>query len=250
MAPLPLDWLRGGQQHWHKDVTFLLSSCRQYHGVWAMEVGGKVPYGWWYLFLWYVKRKKDQKLCWYIFIVSRTTTSQVNHDNKIAVVHCWNPESVKISLVRLQGHKNGATRNHELPEATLDPKGARADHSAISAWRTDCNQSVWVNSVGAAWQPLWVGTYPWQEQFSFVRWPCFFKLAFPLENYSWKLNNFRARNGPKTHVIVAERVVEEELPLLAFSSASWAYQNCQRNYDFTMPERKVVTIVRPQWLRC
>jgi hypothetical protein len=53
--------------------------------------------------------------------------------NKIAVVRWRNPESAMITLVRSQGHKIGATRSHELPEATLDPKGAPADHTALSA---------------------------------------------------------------------------------------------------------------------
>ncbi len=53
-----------------------------------------------------------------------------------------------ITLAHLRGHKIGATRGHELPEVTLDPKGAQADHSAISAWRTDWNQLIWLNSVG------------------------------------------------------------------------------------------------------
>ncbi len=55
--------------------------------------------------------------------------------------------------VRLRGHKIGATRSHELPEATLDPKGAPADHSAILAWRTGWNQSILLNSVGATSPP-------------------------------------------------------------------------------------------------
>ena len=54
-----------------------------------------------------------------------------------------------ITLARSQGHKIGATRRHELPEATLDPKGAPADHSAILTWRTNWNQSIWLNSVDA-----------------------------------------------------------------------------------------------------
>ncbi len=79
-------------------------------------------------------RERKMRNCeWYIFIVSRTTTSQVDHDNKIAVVRGRSQELVMITLVRLQGHKIRATRNHELPEATLDPKGAQADHSAILA---------------------------------------------------------------------------------------------------------------------
>jgi hypothetical protein len=79
------------------------------------------------------KRKKDEKLCWYNFIVSRTTSAQVDHDNKIAVVLWRNLELAMITLVRSRGHKIGATRSHELPEAALDPKGAPADHSAILA---------------------------------------------------------------------------------------------------------------------
>jgi hypothetical protein len=43
-----------------------------------MEVEAKVPYGTKYLFLNQNKRKKDEKLCWYIFIVSGTTKTQVD----------------------------------------------------------------------------------------------------------------------------------------------------------------------------
>jgi hypothetical protein len=92
-----------------------------------MEVGGKVPYSRWYLFLPIIKRKKDEKLCWYIFIVSRTTAAQLNHDKKITVVRRSNLELAMITLVYSQGHKIGATRSHELPEATLDPQGAPVD---------------------------------------------------------------------------------------------------------------------------
>jgi hypothetical protein len=41
-----------------------------------MEVGANEPYGRWYLFLHYIKRKEDEKLCLYIFIVSGTTKAQ------------------------------------------------------------------------------------------------------------------------------------------------------------------------------
>ncbi len=84
-----------------------------------------------------MKRKKDEKLCWYIFIVNGTTKTQVNHDNKIAVVRWGNPELAMITLVRLQCHSFRAARSHELPEATLDPEGAPADHSTILARRSD-----------------------------------------------------------------------------------------------------------------
>ncbi len=58
----------------------------------------------------------------YIFIVSGTTKTQVNHDNKIVTVRRHNPESAMITLVCLQGYLFGATRSYELPESTLDPK--------------------------------------------------------------------------------------------------------------------------------
>jgi hypothetical protein len=58
----------------------------------------------------------------YIFIVCGTTKTQVNHDNKIAVVHWRNPECAMITLACSQGQLFGATRSYELPEATLDPK--------------------------------------------------------------------------------------------------------------------------------
>jgi hypothetical protein len=78
-------------------------------------------------------REKKMRNCAGTFIRSRTTTAQVNHDNKIAVVCRRNPALAMITLAHLQGHKIRATRSHELPEATLDPKGAPADHSAILA---------------------------------------------------------------------------------------------------------------------
>ncbi len=85
-----------------------------------MEVEAKVPYGTKYLFLSWNKRKKDEKLCWYIFIVSGTTKTKVEHGNKIAVVRRHNPELAVKTLVRLQGHLFGATRIHQLPEAKLN----------------------------------------------------------------------------------------------------------------------------------
>jgi hypothetical protein len=80
-----------------------------------------------------MKRKKDENLRHYIFIVSGTTKAQVDHDNKIAIVRWRDPELTMIILVHWRDHKIGATRSNELPEATLDPKGARADHSTILA---------------------------------------------------------------------------------------------------------------------
>ncbi len=50
-----------------------------------MERYPTVPYGTQYLFLAKNKRKIDEKLCSYIFIVSRTTKTQVDHDNKTDV---------------------------------------------------------------------------------------------------------------------------------------------------------------------
>jgi hypothetical protein len=92
-------------------------------------------------------RKKDEILCWYIFIKSGTTKTQVDHDSKIAVV-CWcNPEMAMIILVRSQGHSFRATISHELREATLDLKGASADHSAILA-RTPPPKNVEQNILG------------------------------------------------------------------------------------------------------
>jgi hypothetical protein len=89
---------------------FLMLSCWKYHGVgqWKLElrdptVGGTYSYS-------KLREGKDEKLCWYIFIVSRTTTAHVNHDNKIAAVCRQNPESVMRTLVHSQGHKIGATR--------------------------------------------------------------------------------------------------------------------------------------------
>jgi hypothetical protein len=78
-------------------------------------------------------RERKMRNCAGTFIVSRTTAAQLNHDNKITVVHQRNPELAMITLVRSQGHNIGLTRSHELPKATLDPKEAPADHSAILA---------------------------------------------------------------------------------------------------------------------
>ncbi len=87
------------------------------------------------------------KLCWYIFIISGTTKTQVNHDNKIVMVQRRGTKLALITLVNSQGHSFGATRSHELTEATLYPKGAPADRSAISARRTNWNQSFRLKSI-------------------------------------------------------------------------------------------------------
>jgi hypothetical protein len=50
-----------------------------------MERYPMVPHSTQYLFLAKNKRKIDEKLCSYIFIISRTTKTQVDHDNKTAV---------------------------------------------------------------------------------------------------------------------------------------------------------------------
>jgi hypothetical protein len=63
----------------------MMLSCWKYHDVERRGLDGKVPYGTQYLFLAKNKRKVDEKLCLYIFIVSRTTKTQVDHNNKTAV---------------------------------------------------------------------------------------------------------------------------------------------------------------------
>jgi hypothetical protein len=56
--------------------------------------------------------------------------AQVDHDNKIAVA-CWrNPGLAMITLVCSQATKTGQLG---ASEATLDSKGAHADHSSILA---------------------------------------------------------------------------------------------------------------------
>ncbi len=89
-------------------------------------------------------------------IVSETTKTQaqVNHDKKNAVIRWRNPKLTPITLVSLQGHSFGVTRTHELPEATLDPKGAPADHSAILAGKTNWNQLFRLKSSGGTVAPL------------------------------------------------------------------------------------------------
>jgi hypothetical protein len=59
-----------------------------------------------------------------------------------------------ITIVCSRGHSFGVPRSREQPEATLGPKGAQADHSAISGIRTDCNKLVRLNSV------LWAHKVP------------------------------------------------------------------------------------------
>jgi hypothetical protein len=150
----PYPWI-GRAEAGSIDTRTLCTWCCPVGNIMVFEqwkVLAKVPYGRRSLFLHQIKKKKDEKLCWYLFIISGTTKAQINHDNKIAVVRQHNPEFAMITLVHLQGHKIGATRSHELPEATLDPKRALADHSAILVWKTDWNQLVWLNSVGVTQQ--------------------------------------------------------------------------------------------------
>jgi len=59
-----------------------------------------------------------------------------------------------ITLVRFRCHIIGATKSHDLPEAILADQGAPADHSEISARRTNVIKSVRLNSVGGADPPI------------------------------------------------------------------------------------------------
>jgi hypothetical protein len=60
-------------------------------------------------------------------------------------------------------------------------------------------------------------------------------------------------NRPATHVIdattmfksLAKKVMEEDLRLLALSSASIVGQNWQRNYEFAKPDKKGGAYTRP-----
>ncbi len=153
--------------HWilNLDILFLVSGIARKHGIVSKLFFGRPQY--------FPPQQKiiffqEQEISWEREFVA----SQIGDYKKIfLIVQTYlggqsyypppfnppNPVSFRIghdNCVRSQGHKIGATRNHELPEAILDPKGAPADLSAISAWRTNCNQSIWLNSVGGAWQPL------------------------------------------------------------------------------------------------
>jgi hypothetical protein len=105
-------------------------------------------------------RKIDEKLCSYIFIVSRTTKTQVDHDNKTAITWRHNAKLAVITLVCSQGHIIGATRSHDLQEAILTDQGASADHSKILVRRTDWIQLVQLNSVGGAHPPVGYPAHP------------------------------------------------------------------------------------------
>ena len=72
----------------------------------------------------------------YNFIVSRTTKTQVDNDNKIAVIRQRNRILAAITLVPSQGHFIGATRSHDLHKVILANQGAPADYSEILARRT------------------------------------------------------------------------------------------------------------------
>jgi hypothetical protein len=76
------------------------------------------------------------------FIVSRTTKTQVDHDNKTAVTRRRDAKLAAITLVRSRGHLIGAARSHDLQEAILADQGAPTDHSEISARRNDVIKSV------------------------------------------------------------------------------------------------------------
>ena len=86
----------------------------------------------------------------YMFIVSRTTKTQVDNDNKTAVIRRRDAKLAAITLVCSQGHSIGATRTHDLQEAILANHGAPVDHSKILARRTNVITLVRLNSVGRA----------------------------------------------------------------------------------------------------
>jgi hypothetical protein len=81
----------------------------------------------------------------------------MNNDAKTAIVWLRDAKSAMITLVRLRDHLIEAARTHDLQEAILANQGAPADHSEILARRTNWNQSVRLNSVGRAHQPLVCG---------------------------------------------------------------------------------------------
>ncbi len=93
-------------------------------------------------------------MCLNIFIVSRTTKTQVDNDNKTTVTRWHDTKLAAITLVRSWGHLIGATRSHDLQKAILADQGAPADHSKILARRTNVIMSVQLNSVGRAHPPI------------------------------------------------------------------------------------------------
>jgi len=64
-------------------------------------------------------RKKIETLIRYIFRVRRVTETLVDNDDKTAVVRRHDLKSAVINLAHFQGHRIGATRIHDLPEAIL-----------------------------------------------------------------------------------------------------------------------------------
>ena len=131
-------------------------SCQKYHGVehWEMEAEEKIPYGTQQIFLRKIKRTNIKTLCWYIFIVSRTTKTLIDHNDKITIVRRRDAKMAATTLVRSHGHLIRATRKHEIQEGTLTDQGAPSDHSGILARRANCIQSVQLNSVGGAYPPI------------------------------------------------------------------------------------------------
>ncbi len=135
----------------------MMSSSWKYHGVKQWGLDGKVPYGTlrYSVFIPSLKkRKEDEKRCLYIFILSRTTKTQVDHDNKTTVARRRDAKLAAITLVRSWGHIIRATRSHNLQEAILTNQGAPSDHSEISARRTNWIQLIRLNSVGPTHPPL------------------------------------------------------------------------------------------------
>ncbi len=78
----------------------------------------------------------------------------IDDDAKTVIVRRGDLKLAAITFVRSRGHKIGATASHDLPETILANQGAPADHSKISARRTDWIQSVGLNSVGATDPPV------------------------------------------------------------------------------------------------
>jgi hypothetical protein len=65
------------------------------------------------------KRKKNEKLCWYIFIISGTTKAQVNHDNNTPYQWPTNAKFDNKPLMKKGQNKWGGTANADNHGDTL-----------------------------------------------------------------------------------------------------------------------------------
>ncbi len=95
------------------------------------------------------RRLRHCAVCQYIFRVSRATETLIDNDDKTIVVRRRDAKMAVITPVRSRGHSIGATRSHDLQEATLADHGALADHPNIWARGTDLYQSHEISRCGS-----------------------------------------------------------------------------------------------------